>query len=289
MIEVLNLDTLHWTMSVRTQDIHAAAAKLGTTLRRRQLAMPALMLRFTPMQTVLQAAQVIMPNNALQDLNPSVQASGELPLMAPLFFENKVYAFEFEFKADVLSNGKPTPELVHRMQAIEDAFYFKRSTLQGSINTGNDVGWLRLGLRFWHKGREITHYMSFEVLPTKLALHHDLDQVQTDIHAIYPLWCFSFLQQTDMGFNRGRKPQPNFELLWLAQFASLRNELMSAVKTICNQPHARLMTVNRPVRIDRLHGRLKQRLEEQAGMALTMNALHHRYAKKQAGDDGEHP
>jgi uncharacterized protein len=243
-------------MSVRTMDVRRAQAQLATTLAARGLSPLGLDVRFSP----------------------SVDVVASLPFSEPVFFENKQYAFEIEFKEGAGVDVAITPQILHRLASVEAGFYFKRATLFGSISTGNDVGWFRLGFSYTAGGKRHTQYVSFEVLPTKLAMQQDLQQVHLDIDAIYPLWRFSFLQKTDLGFNRGRRPQPSFELLWLAQFASLRTALNHAVRVICNEPHARLMPTTAQRRLGRLRGALPAKLERLVDQHLTLNETHHRYA-----------
>jgi uncharacterized protein len=241
---------------VRTADLSRAQAQLAKTLAVRSMPPLALALRFSP----------------------SVDAMDSWPLPEPVFFENKQYAFEIEFKAAAGVDLRVQPKILHRLASVEAGFYFKRETLFGSISTGNDVGWFRLGFSFSVAGKLHTQYVSFEVLPTKLAMQHDLQQVHLAIDAIYPLWRFSFLQKTDVGFNRGRRPQPSFELLWLAQFASLRTALNHAVRVICNEPHARLMPSTTQRRLGRLRGALPAKLERLVDQHLALNETHRHYA-----------
>ena len=60
---------------------------------------------------------------------------------SPLFFENTVYDFELIF-ADELEFAIE-PHIVHRLLAIETAFYFNQrfKALRGLINFANDIGW----------------------------------------------------------------------------------------------------------------------------------------------------
>lgn len=67
--------------------------------------------------------------------------------------------------------------------------------LTGTINTGNDVGWLRLPLTFEHNGKTQVQHIAFEVLPTKMALHQDLPAMYQAIDKVYPLWRFSLVEK----------------------------------------------------------------------------------------------
>lgn len=256
---------------MRTTDVSRAQAQLDKTLAARAMPALALDVRFSP------AVAAVRASGGVNEPLPLV-ALDSLPLPEPVFFENKQYAFEIEFKAQAGIDLNLQPKILHRLASVEAGFYFKRDTLFGSISTGNDIGWFRLGFSFCVAGKLHKQYVSFEVLPTKLAMQHDLQRVHSDIDAIYPLWRFSFLQKTDLGFNRGRRPQPSFELLWLAQFASLRTALNQAVRVICNEPHARLMPITTQRRLGRLRGALPAKLERLVDQHLELNETHHRYA-----------
>ena len=116
----------------------------------------------------------------------------ELTLSSPLFFENTQYQFEWVF-----FGGVADARLTHRSQSVNEAFRFAPemntargvvpARLTGSINTSNDVGWLRLPLTFELDGKTHTQHIAFEVLPTKMALHQDLPAMYQAIDAVYPL------------------------------------------------------------------------------------------------------
>ena len=216
MPDILTLKTPHFDLSVWTKEIDKAQALLGRTHAARGAVLPVNSLRFNPALLIDEAALpsgVSTPSLALPDGTTSQstkpasrQVAGylhggggfsvnELALPAPLFFENKLYEFEFLFKSAVNTNIEPV--ILHRLRGVEEAFHYKQGSLRGSINFGNDIGWFRLGVRYGVAGRELEQYVSFEVLPTKMAMADDLAVIHRDVDACYPLWRFSLAQKTD--------------------------------------------------------------------------------------------
>jgi hypothetical protein len=279
--DVLTLKTPHFDLSVWTKEIGSAQALLVRTHAARNAALPANPLRFNP---ALPIDEVVLP----ADVALPVQPVTELVLPVPMFFENKQYEFEFLFRD--MANQTGVPSVVHRLNSIEEGFHYKRGSLRGSINFGNDIGWFRLGVRYTESGREVIRYISFEVLPTKMAMATDLETIHRDIDTYYPLWRFSFVQKTEQELAKSRKPHERFALLWLAHFEKLRGDLEKGVRRICNAPHTRLLPHERHVRAERLRGRLPPKLEEGIGGHLGGGETQHRYrvtAKRLSPDTPE--
>jgi len=268
MPDVLRVDTAHWELSVWTKDVQTPLDRLSVTLHDRGRELPSAPVRFSPPLT-LSAVQTI------SDIVLPVQPVNELILPIPVFFENRIYDFEFQFSSD--SARISEPKVIHWLNSIEDGFRFSRDCLRGSVNFGNDVGWFRLGLKFNDGRREIEQFLSFEVLPIKMDMAGDFDLIHRDIDSTYPLWRFSFPQKTEHELAKSRTPHEHFPLLWLALFRSLRNELEMAVKLICRSPHSRLLPLERFQRPDRLQGRLTPRLEEQVTEQCRNGELHRRH------------
>jgi hypothetical protein len=163
-----------------------------------------------------------------------------LTLNAPLFFENTQYQFEWVFFEPV-SDAR----LAHRSQTVSEAFRFAAqrgplpARLTGTINTGNDVGWMRLPLTFELEGKTHLQHIAFEVLPTKMALHQDLPSMYQAIDEVYPLWRFSLVEKTEQDAAKS-KQRGYFPLMWLANFSQLRQRFEQGLKLICAAPHSRL-------------------------------------------------
>lgn len=276
MPDVLNLKSQDWELNVWVKDNTDRLQVLQKTMAARDRTLP-------------QSSVYLSPPLAAVVLTPKItfaEAGGltpELHLPAPVFFENKLYEFEFLFneKFEFLNE----PKIVHRLAAIEDGFHFskKSRSLRGSINFANDVGWFRLGLRYTAAAlgtaaaKEQSQTISFEVLPTKMAMDTDLAAIHQAIDAAYPLWRFSFAQKTEQELARSHHKHERFALLWLAHFKQLRSKLEEAVKLVIRAPHARLLPQQKAVRLERLRGRLTPGLEAQVHEHLLHGEDHHRY------------
>lgn len=259
MPEVLRIENDVWILSVWTKDAETPRKRLAATLDARGRQMPVATVRLSPPVTITS------PESAVP------QPTAELLLPKPVFFENRLYEFDFQFPAGTASLKS---EIVHWRSNVQDAFHLSGNSLRGSINFGNDIGWFRLGLEF--KGG-VKQFLSFEVLPTKMDMAGDFNVINSDIDTVYPLWRFSFARKTEQELATSRKPHEHFPLLWLALFKSLRVELEEAVKLICRSPHARLLPQERFLRPDRLKGRLSSRLEEQVTEQCQNAELHRRH------------
>ncbi|NJC88152.1 MAG: DUF2357 domain-containing protein [Desulfuromonas sp.] len=265
MPDILRLKTALWSLNVWTRDVEKPQARLSATLAARGKDLPETFLRFSP---PLQITDIHVPQ-----LEALVKPEPEQKLPIPLFFENRLYEFEFIFpEADRLK-----PEIVHWRNDVQDAFHRSGQSLRGSINTGNDTGWFRLGIRYTVAGTRIEQYISFEILPVKMDLAGDLDRIHAEIDATYPLWRFAFAGRTEQELAEARRPHERFPLLWLALFKKLRNDLDDAVKLVCRSPHARLLPQERFLRPDRIKGRLTPRLEEKITEQCRNGEAHRRH------------
>ncbi|GAA0840888.1 hypothetical protein GCM10009113_06580 [Marinobacter szutsaonensis] len=186
----------------------------------------------------------------------------EVPLESPVLFENTLYEFEFVF-SDLVSG---TPAVNHRTSRISDAFRFTDKhgvkSLRGSINPGNDVGWLRLPVSYTVDNGERKVSVSFEVFPTKMDMVSDVQAIYRKVDAQYPLWRFALAEQTEQEFDRSSAQHQHFPLLWLAQFESLQDQLQEGVRHIIRSPHSRLVSESRMVIADKIKGRVPNRLAE---------------------------
>lgn len=215
----------------------------------------------------------------------------ELTLNSPLFFENTQYQFEWIFFSEV-SNAR----LTHRSQSVNEAFRFSPeiktargvvpARLTGTINTGNDVGWLRLPLTFELNGKTHIQHIAFEVLPIKMALHQDLPAMYQAIDKIYPLWRFSLVEKTEQDAATSQQ-RGHFLLMWLGNFAALRARFEQALKVICAAPHSRLQPTVANIKAPKLKGRLPHKLAEQVKQDFANGQYDKRYAveKKQLSVD----
>lgn len=208
---------------------------------------------------------------------PKADTQDVIALNNPLFFENSLYEFEFVF-AEAVSG---TPAIQHKLSRIHNAFRYTAKhgvkSLRGSINPGNDVGWLRLPLSYQLAGVNRRASVSVEVFPTKMDMASDLQTIYKTVDSQYPLWRFALAEQTEQEFDRTRDRNQSFPLLWLAQFESIQSELAEGVDRIIRSPHSRLVVENRWVTADRLKGKIPNRLGERVRSDLARGMFGRRY------------
>ncbi|WP_340618780.1 DUF2357 domain-containing protein [Xenorhabdus entomophaga] len=188
------------------------------------------------------------------------ELTAELVLDESLFFENVQYQFEWVFFEPV-----EEARLTHRSRLVNEGFRFVKAhrsilaRLTGTINTGNNVGWMRLPLEYVITGQTIKSHVSFEVLPTKMDLHRDLPAMYQSIDEEFPLWRFSLVEKTEQDTARSQQ-RGHFPLLWLANFGHLRKRFEQGLKVITQAPHSRLQPHVSYTKAERLKGRLPHQL-----------------------------
>lgn len=308
MPELIRLKTPDFEFSVWANDISQRLRVYQNTMAHRASAndvQPSYEMRFAP---AAQLSSAIEPQGLVADgldksaLDESDLAENDLvanglakhaklTLNSPLFFENTQYQFEWVFFSEV-TNAR----LTHRSQSVNEAFRFAPEVktargvvparLTGTINTGNDVGWLRLPLTFEHNGKTQTQNIAFKVLPTKMALHKDLPAMYQAIDAVFPHWRFSLVEKTDQTVARSKK-RVHFPLMWLESFKELRKRFEQGLKVICAAPHSRLQPTVANIKAAKLKGRLPHKLAEQVKQDFANGQYDKRYAveKKQLSVD----
>ncbi|EGR3970935.1 restriction endonuclease-like protein [Vibrio cholerae] len=308
MPELIRLQTPDFEFSVWANDISQRLSVYQNTMAHRASAndvQPSYELRFAP---AAQLSNAIEPQGLVADdlvqsgldesdlaendlVANSLAKHAELTLNSPLFFENTQYQFEWVFFSEVTH-----ARLTHRSQNVNEAFRFAPEVktargvvparLTGTINTGNDVGWLRLPLTFEHNGKTQTQHIAFEVLPTKMALHQDLPAMYQAIDKVYPLWRFSLVEKTEQDAATSQQ-RGHFPLMWLANFAALRARFEQGLKVICAAPHSRLQPTVANIKAAKLKGCLPHKLAEKVKQDFANGQYDKRYAveKKQLSVD----
>ncbi len=209
----------------------------------------------------------------------AVESGGldSIALDRPLFFENTLYEFEFTFSDSV--SGIPAIE--HRLARVQNAFRYTDKhgvkSLRGSINSGNDVGWLRLPVSYLVNGEVRRVSVSIEIFPVKMDMASDLAVIYEEIDSQYPLWRFALAEQTEQGFDRAPDQRQSFPLLWLSQFESIQTEFLKGVEHIIRSPHGRLVTETHSTLADRLKGRISNRLGERVFGDFAQGIVDRRY------------
>lgn len=257
---LLEIQKSDWKLTVWSRDISAARRQLRSTLKLRGSESACQEIRFNT-------------TNLNSNTPLACISNGGLFLKDPIFFENKLYEFEFQFHKTVAEQ-----KVIHRLVAVEESFREVVNGLRGSLNFGNDVGWFKFVLHYLIDGKIVEEAFSFLVFPTKLDMLKDLDEINSSIDQIYPLWRFSFAQKTDQELAQSNKAHERFPLLWLALFQSLRLELLSNIRVILNTPHSRLKTSVRSVKLDRLKGKLNPKLEASVANALVDVGRQNKYS-----------
>lgn len=307
MPELIRLQTPDFEFSVWANDISQRLRVYQNTMAHRASAneQPSYELRFAPaaqLSNAIEPQELVADGLAKSGLDESDLAENdlianglakhaELTLNSPLFFENTQYQFEWVFFSEV-TNAR----LTHRSQSVNEAFRFAPEVktargvvparLTGTINTGNDVGWLRLPITFEHNGKTQVQHIAFEVLPTKMALHQDLPAMYQAIDKVYPLWRFSLVEKTEQDAATSQQ-RGHFPLMWLANFAALRERFEQGLKVICAAPHSRLQPTVANIKAAKLKGRLPHKLAEQVKQDFANGQYDKRYAveKKQLSVD----
>lgn len=282
MPEVLIIKCPDWELTVWTRDQQARERLLTRTLRARGREQAAgTEIRLSP------AVAALGIEASGQPVEFSPEPVSAVPLATPVLFENTLYEFEFVFSDSVSG----TPTISHRTSRITDAFRFTEKhgvkSLRGSINPGNDVGWLRLPVTYVAGGSERKLSVSVEVFPTKMDMGSDMQAIHRKVDAQYPLWRFALAEQTEQEFDRTRSTHQRFPLLWLAQFESLQNQLQDGVRHIISSPHSRLVSESKTVSADRIKGRVSNRLAERVcgDLASGREAQRYRVTRKRLSVD----
>jgi len=247
---LLELKKSAWNLTVWSRDVSASQQQLALTLKTRG--------GISACQQLRVDTSDVAENSSFASFSPS-----EIVLKEPIFFENKLYEFEFSFDKNIIN-----PKVIHRLVSVEECFREVPNGLRGAINFGNDVGWFKFVLKYLQYGRIVEDPISILVFPTKLDMLTDLNEINSSIDQIYPLWRFSFSQKTDQELEKSNKAHEKFPLLWLALFQTLRIELLRNVRIILNTPHSRLKVNIRSVKLDRIKGKLNPKLEASISNAL---------------------
>jgi predicted component of viral defense system (DUF524 family) len=306
MPELLLLQTPDFEFSVWANDISARSKIYQDTMSKRAGLMvgrtelgaeptaPKIEVRFAPEVQLVNVtisddwdSSLAEVENVLAVSTVAPEKRTTLALHSPLFFENTQYQFEWVFFGAVKNAN-----LAHRSYSVNEAFRFVAprgvlpARLIGTINTGNDVGWMRLPLIFELNGKTYIQNIAFEVLPTKMAMHQDLPAMYQAIDATYPLWRFSLVEKTEQDAATS-KERGHFPLMWLENFAALRERFENGLKVISAAPHSRLQKTVISVKAAKLKGRLSHKLGEQVKQGFSHGQNDKRYCveKKQLSVD----
>ena len=126
MPEILTLQGEYWSLGVWTRDIESPRRTLRRALEKRGKSLPETVIRFSPESVDLRCEF------------PEGIKPGSIHLPDPLFFENRLYEFDFQFADSV--DSSPEPQVLHRLVSICDAFHLSGRSFRRSVNFGNNIG-----------------------------------------------------------------------------------------------------------------------------------------------------
>lgn len=153
----------------------------------------------------------------------------------PIFFENKDYNFDIQFKCPVKNS-----RIFNRSKEVTDKFYKPTDDrIAGALNYRNDIGKTDFIVRYNIDDNFRDLVFSFEVFPTKLDYRKDFKSIIQDIEQEYPLLVLDFLRKTYLNFRSGSTNTT--DLIWWQIFGGLYNEIIDACKHILSKPHSRLV------------------------------------------------
>ncbi|MDA7928650.1 restriction endonuclease-like protein [Mariniblastus sp.] len=250
MPELVSKRTTDFELSIWCNSIETSQSQLYRTLSRREGEVPASVIYFEP---------AVLCHDAGEG-SPFT----ELQLAAPVFFENKSYDVEIVFPGRLSAQfGISHPKVRHRLRVVEESFRYnpKTRSLRATINTGNDIGWFSFDILYSVDNDLVSQRVAFEVLPVKMDMNGDVESINRDIDAEYPLWRFSLAQKTQQHFQADRRQRQTFLLLWLAQFEKLRLDMEKGLKRIVNAPHSRLLDYSLSVKMEKLKGKMSPMLQ----------------------------
>lgn len=151
-----------------------------------------------------------------------------------VFFDNAEYPIWVEF-----GNHVSKAQFGSMLQSDNDRFSFRRHTLAGFINYGNEIGRSELQLRY-NIGKEQRHFkLGYEVLSTKLNYHEHWKKIIEDIEAEYRMLSLDYMKRTFHGFSPDTKGDTP-ELIWWSIFAGEQEKFIRACRSIIERPRRRL-------------------------------------------------
>ena len=163
-----------------------------------------------------------------------------------VFFDNAEYPIWVDFNKEVSH-----AQFGSMLQSDNERFTFRKQTLAGFINYGNDIGKSELNL-IYKIGKDTKRFMlGYEVLSTKLNYHEHWRKIIEDIEQEYRMLSLDYMKRTFHGFTpdtTGETP----ELIWWSVFAGEQQKFIKACKNIIERPRHRLQGYEVYLRADKL-------------------------------------
>ena len=163
-----------------------------------------------------------------------------------VFFDNAEYPIWVDFNKEVCR-----AQFGSLLQSDNERFTFRKQTLAGFINYGNDIGKSELNL-IYKIGKDTKLFsLGYEVLSTKLNYHEHWRKIIEDIEQEYRMLSLDYMKRTFHGFTpdiTGETP----ELIWWSVFAGEQQKFIKACKNIIERPRHRLQGYEVYLRADKL-------------------------------------
>ena len=163
-----------------------------------------------------------------------------------VFFDNAEYPIWVDFNKHV-----EKAQFGSMLQSDNERFTFRKQTLAGFINYGNDIGKSELNI-VYQIGKESKRFtFGYEVLSTKLNYHEHWRKIIEDIEAEYRMLSLDYMKRTFHGFTpdtTGETP----ELIWWSVFAGEQQKFIKACRNIIERPRHRLHGREVYLRADKL-------------------------------------
>ncbi|MBQ8657229.1 MAG: restriction endonuclease-like protein [Prevotella sp.] len=163
-----------------------------------------------------------------------------------VFFDNAEYPIWVDFNKHV-----EKAQFGSMLQSDNERFTFRKQTLAGYINYGNDIGKSELNI-VYQIGKESKRFtFGYEVLSTKLNYHEHWRKIIEDIEAEYRMLSLDYMKRTFHGFTpdtTGETP----ELIWWSVFAGEQQKFIKACRNIIERPRHRLHGREVYLRADKL-------------------------------------
>ena len=163
-----------------------------------------------------------------------------------VFFDNAEYPIWVDFNKEVA-----LAQFGSMLQSDNERFTFRKKTLAGFINYGNEIGRSELQL-VYNIGKEQKHFkLGYEVLSTKLNYHEHWKKIVEDIEAEYRMLALDYMKRTFHGFTpdtTGDTP----ELIWWSIFAGEQEKFVKACRSIIERPRRRLRGYEVYLKADKL-------------------------------------
>lgn len=110
MPDILKVNTAQWVLSAWTKDLQTPIDRLVATLKARGTGLPSATVRFSPpitLSSIPAPAEIVLSEQPLSEIN----------LPTPVFFENRVYDFEFQFPAGYHQTSEP--KIIHWLNSVQ--------------------------------------------------------------------------------------------------------------------------------------------------------------------------